>query len=186
MSHLPTDRPTDQPTDRPEPYYQYRLTVKHTEVSLVREFLKKYSKDWALFCMHNPDGEDSQEHFHMVMRDFTQKTVDAFRKAVSKHFSRSGNGLHSGKFQTNHVSKAIGYFKHDPDAEIYHSGQDYWQEYIETEPAFVKSQAPKVLFKETKSHPALTYGNVLKQALKYRQEQRREGLVARHLIDNNC
>jgi len=160
--------PTDRPTDRPDPYYQYRLTVKHSEVSQVREFIERYSKDWA-FCMHNPDSEDKEEHFHAVMRDFTQKIVDAFKKAVSTHYDRKGNGLHAGKFQTNHVSKAIGYFKHDPDVEICHSGQDYWQEYIETEPAFVKSQAPKVL-KESMSHPVLTYANVLKQALKFRKE----------------
>jgi hypothetical protein len=177
MSHFPTDRPTD----RPDPYYQYRLTVKHSELDRVREFIESYSKDWA-FCMHNPDSEDKEEHFHVVMRDFTHKTVDAFRKAVGKHFQRSGNGLHAGKFQTNHVSKAIGYFKHDPDVEIFHSGQDYWQEYIETEPAFVKSQAPKVL-KERQSHPVLTYANVLKQALKYRQEHKLRNELLSEIVE---
>lgn len=170
MSQIQSDRPTDQrPTERPTEYYQYRLTVPHRELETVRKFVSQYSKDWAL-CMHNPDSEDAAEHFHVVMRDFTTKAVDAFRKAVSKHFARSGNGLHAGKFQNNHVSKAIGYFKHDPDVEIHHSGQDYWQEYIETEPAFEKSEKPGKVLKERQSYPVLTYANVLKQASKYRQE----------------
>lgn len=179
MSPLQNDRPTDRdrpasppalqpPAPPPEPYYQYRLTVSFASLPAVRALLTHYSKDWAL-CMHKPDSEDSSEHFHMVMRDFDSKKIDAFRKAVCKHFGRQGNGLHAGKMQNNHVSRAIGYFKHDPDCEIYHSGQSYWDEYIENEPAFVKSEAPKVL-KERPNYPVLTYGNVLKQAIKYRKE----------------
>jgi len=168
MSHSPTHRPTD----RPDPYYQYRLTVPHSESNAVGSLFARYSGDFA-YCMHHPDDlEDGckQEHFHAVFRDFTTKTVDSFRKAVSKHFGRAGNGLHAGKMQDNHVSKAIGYFKHDPDAQIVHSGQPYWTEYVDTEPAFVKSAGPRKLFKESMSHPVLTYSNVLKQALKYRSE----------------
>lgn len=171
MSHSTTDRPTD-PTGRPDPYYQYRLTVPHSARNEVADLIGRYSKDFA-YCMHHPDElEDGckQEHFHAVFRDFSTKTVDSFRKAVSKHFGRSGNGLHAGKMQDNHVSKAIGYFKHDPDADIFHSGQPYWIEYIETEPAFVKGASKRKLFKESMSHPVLTYANVLKQALKYRTE----------------
>lgn len=165
MSQFQSDRPTDRPTE----YYQYRLTVPHRELETVRKFVTQYSKDWAM-CMHKPDTEDASEHFHVVMRDFTTRQVDAFRKAVSKHFARSGNGLHAGKFQNNHVCKAIGYFKHEPDVEIHHSGQDYWVEYIETEPAFDKSLKPAPVLKEKQSYPVLTYANVLKQASKYRQE----------------
>lgn len=180
MSLCQNDRPTDRelepgielpefPNPRPDPYYQYRLTVPFASLRDVRKLLTFYSKDWAL-CMHKPDSEDSSEHFHMVMRDFDTKKIDAFRKAVCKHFSRQGNGLHAGKMQTgNHVSRAIGYFKHDPDCEIYHSGQPYWDDYIQNEPAFVKSEAPRVL-KERTNYPVLTYGNVLKQAIKYRKE----------------
>jgi len=175
MSHSPTDRPTDHstdPTDRPDPYYQYRLTVPHAEQATVQKFIEQYSKDWA-YCKHFPDeheGECKLEHFHAVFRDFVQKTVDAFKKAVSKHFARGGNCLHAGKFQDNHVSKAIGYFKHDDHAEIIHSGQSYWTEYVDTEPAFIKSGSKRKLFKESASHPVLTYSNVLKQAAKYRTE----------------
>ncbi len=79
-----------------------------------------------------------------------------------------GQMLHSGKFQTNHVSKAIRYFKHDEHAVIVHSGQAYWDDYIDTEPAFVKTSKPGKVFKESMSHPVLTYANVLKQANKYR------------------
>lgn len=159
---------TERPTERPTEYYQYRLTVSHAEREKVQEFVEKYSQDWA-FCMHQADAEDKSEHFHIVMRDFTTKKVDAFRKAVSKHYERSGNGLHAGKFMNNHVCKSIGYFKHEPDVEIIHSGQDYWVEYIETEPAFKKSEKLSVL-KEKQSHPVLTYANVLKQATKYKAE----------------
>jgi len=187
MSLSQNDRPTDHPTDRPSPYYQYRLTVQHEHASLFQVLLEKYSKDWA-FCKHRPDSEDSSEHFHAVMRDFTSKTVDAFRKAIVKQFERSGNGLHSGKFNDNHVSKAIGYFKHEPDVEILHSGQVYWQEYIETEPAFEKSKLAKVL-KESMSHPVLTYANVLKQALKFRKEHnlRSENLsdIVEEMVNQN-
>lgn len=180
MSHSSTDRPTD-PTDRPDPYYQYRLTVPHAALETVLDLVKRYSKDWCL-AKHFPDEfEDGckQEHFHAVFRDFSSKTVDSFKKAVVKQFGKAGNALHAGKIQNNHVSKAIGYFKHDEHAEIQHSGQAYWDEYIETEPAFVKSQARRVL-KESKSHPVLTYANVLKQAIKYRQEH---GL-ATHKLSN--
>lgn len=170
MSLPPTDRPTDQPTDRPDPYYQYRLTVSFSAQPDVLQILTQYSKDWA-FCMHKPDSEDSSEHFHIVMRDFDNKKIDAFRKAVCKHFARQGNGLHAGKLQTgNHVSRAIGYFKHEPDCEIQHSGQSYWQDYIDNEPAFVKNAGPSAVLKERPNYPVLTYGNVLKQAIKYRTE----------------
>jgi len=166
MSHSPTHRPTD----KPDPYYQYRLTVDHTDIGVVREFVSKYSSDWA-FCLHLPDHDDAKEHFHVVMRDFTQKTVDAFKAAVKRHYApRIGNALHAGLFKHNHVSKAIGYFKHQDDVEIHHSGQDYWQDYVDNEPAFVKKSEPIKVLKERPNHPVLTYSNVLKQALKYRQE----------------
>jgi len=169
MSLSPTDRPTDRPpTDRPDPYYQYRITVPHAELEFLLSSLRERSSDWAL-CTHHEDAEDKLEHFHVVMRDFDVKKVDAYKKAMCKHYSRSGNGLHAGKFQTNHVSKAIGYFKHDEHATFHHSGQDYWNEYWDTEPAFVKSNPVKVL-KESMSFPVLTYANVLKQALKYQRE----------------
>lgn len=171
MSHSQNDRPTD-PTDRPDPYYQYRVTIPHERLVDLLDLIQRYSKDWCI-AKHFPDDmEDGckQEHFHAVFRDFTQKTVDAFKKAVSKHFERAGNALHAGKFQDNHISKAIGYFKHDEHAEIQHSGQPYWDEYIETEPAFVKNPKTRRVLKESQSHPVLTYANVLKQALKYRQE----------------
>ena len=106
----------------------------------------------------------------MVFRDFDSKAVDRFRKAISTHFKRGGNGLHSGKTQVNHVSSAIGYFKHDQHAEIFHSGQAYWQEYVDTQPAFVKQNGKRKVFKEAMSNPVLTYANVLKQANKYRIE----------------
>lgn len=167
MSLSQNDRPTD-PTDRPDPYYQYRLTVPHERLSDVVSLVSSKSNDWAL-CQHFPDDEDKQEHFHVVMRDFCVKKVDAFKKHVVKFFARAGNALHAGKFQTNHVAKAIGYFKHDEHATFHHSGQAYWNEYWETEPAFVKSGKPKV-FKESMSHPVLTYANVLKQAVKYQRE----------------
>lgn len=178
--------PTSLPTDRPDPYYQYRLTVPHVKHDEVVKFITQYSKDWA-FCKHFPDDlEDGckQEHFHAVFRDFSTKTVDAFRKAVSKHFARAGNGLHAGKFQTNHVSKSIGYFKHDEHAEIFHSGQSYWQEYIDTEPAFTKSAGPRKLFKESMSHPVLTYANVLKQALKHRAEHCPSATTLYEVVDD--
>lgn len=170
MSHSQNDRPTD-PTERPDPYYQYRVTLPHARVDELLDLIKHYSFDWCL-AAHFPDEfEDGckQEHFHAVFRDFDTKKVDSFKKAVSKKFEKAGNALHAGKFQDNHISKAIGYFKHDEHADIRHSGQPYWDEYIQTEPAFVKSKSRKVL-KETQSHPVLTYANVLKQALKYRHE----------------
>lgn len=168
MSHCPTvDRPT-APADRPDPYYQYRLTVPHDQLAQVLSLVSSKSSDWAL-CLHQPDSEDKLEHYHVVMRDFCTKKIDAFKKQVVKFYSRQGNGLHAGKIQTNHISKAIGYFKHDEHATFHHSGQSYWDEYWETEPAFVKSAAPK-LFKESMSYPVLTYANVLKQAHKYQKE----------------
>lgn len=167
MSRLQNNRPTD----RPDPYYQYRVTVSHDLAPELREIVSRYSNDWCLAKHFKDDFEDGckEDHFHLVFRDFDTKKVDSFKKAVSKHFGRAGNALHAGKFQDNHVSKAIGYFKHDEHAEISHSGQAYWAEYIDTEPAFVKSGPRKVL-KESQSHPVLTYTNVLKQALKYRSE----------------
>lgn len=170
MSRSQNDRPTD-PTDRPVPYYQYRVTRPHEDLPVLLEHIQKYSQDWCL-AKHFPDEfEDGckHQHFHVVFRDFDAKAVDRFKKSISSRFGTAGNALHAGKFQDNHVSKAIGYFKHDEHAEIQHSGQPYWDEYIETEPAFIKGKTRRVL-KESQSHPVLTYANVLKQALKYRQE----------------
>jgi hypothetical protein len=164
------DRPTD-PTDRPPPYYQYRVTLPHAQHDEILTLVKMYSKDYA-YCMHFPDTQEigcQKEHFHLVFRDFTDDLVDSCKKRFAKHFKLAGNSFHSGKWRTNHISNAIGYFKHDEHAEIFHSGQAYWDEYVKTQPAFVKSLVPKVL-KETMSYPQLTYANVLKQAHKYRAE----------------
>ncbi len=53
MSHCPTDRPTDL-TDLPAQYYQYLLTVPHSEQRVVQAYIEEYSKDRA-YCMHFPD-----------------------------------------------------------------------------------------------------------------------------------
>jgi len=187
MSRCPTaDRPTaadrPEPGERPDPYYQYRLTVPHAQLSDVLSLVSSKSSDWAL-CLHFPDDEDKSEHFHVVMRDFDTKKVDAFKKQVVKFFGRAGNALHAGKVQSNHVSKAIGYFKHDEHATFHHSGQSYWDEYWETEPAFVKSGKPKV-FKESMSYPVLTYSNVLKQALKYQKEHCPNTRLLANVVEN--
>jgi len=181
MSLSPTDRPTD-PTDRPDPYYQYRLTVPHAQLADVLSLVSGKSSDWAL-CQHFPDDEDKIEHYHVVMRDFDVKKIDAFKKQVVKFFGRSGNALHAGKIQTNHVSKAIGYFKHDEHATFHNSGQPYWQYYWDTEPAFVKSGKPKV-FKESQSYPVLTYANVLKQALKFQKEHCPTTRLLSNVVEN--
>lgn len=163
----------DRPTDRPDPYFQFRLTVSHEHRADFQTIIENYSKDWA-YCTHFPDEMESackKEHFHAVFRDFTVKLVDSFRKAIKKRFADiSGNALCAGCWKENHVSKAIGYFKHDEHAEIIHSGQPYWGEYVETEPAFVKG-GPKKVLKESMSHPVLTYANLLKQALKYQKDK---------------
>jgi len=173
MSQLPTaDRPTaaaDRAADKLDPYYKYRLTVPHAERAVVHAFCEQYSKDFC-YCTHFPDEDVVLEHFHFVFRDFDAKAVDRFRKAVSKHFGRAGNGLHAGCFESNHISNAVGYFKHDEHAEIFHSGQSSWDEYIASTPAFIKMTGKRKVFKESMSNPVLTYANVLKQANKYRIE----------------
>jgi hypothetical protein len=108
-----TDRPTD--LDRPTEYYAYRLTRPHLEWSQIKTIIQRYSKDWCV-GLHGPDQEEEgceKEHYHMVFCDFDKKTVDSFKKAIATHFNAKGNGLHAGRFRDNHVSRAIGYMKHD-------------------------------------------------------------------------
>lgn len=157
----------------PTPYYQYRLTRAHTTRDQFQALVEQYSKDWC-FCLHNADEQEEnckKEHFHAVFRDFEKKDVDKFRLAMKTHFECRGNADHAGKMQHNHISQAIGYFKHDPDVEIVHSGQSHWINFIENVPAFIKKDQGRPVFKrERLSHPVLTYSNVLKQALAYHKE----------------
>lgn len=157
----------------PIPYYQYRLTRPHALCESFLELINKYSSDYCI-CLHNPDEMEEgckKEHFHAVFRDFGKKEVDKFRLAMrAEPFNCKGNADHSGKMQANHISQAVGYFKHDPDVVIRHSGQAHWLHFIENVPAFEKKSTKQVFKRERLGHPALTYGNVLKQALKYHQE----------------
>lgn len=107
----------------------------------------------------------------MVMRDFDTKRIDAFKKAIAKHFVASGNGLHAGRLRDNHVLRAVGYMKHDDRVTFYHSGQPYWDEYIrDAEPFEKPDERRSRVTKERLGDPVLTYSNVVKQAIKYRNE----------------
>ena len=163
---------TDRPTS-PQEYYSYRLTVAHDKWADFRAIIEKYSKDWVA-CLHYPDDEEdgcSEEHFHCAFRDFDKKKIDAFRKAVATHFKRAGNGLHAGVVRNNAIECAIGYMKHDERGAFYHSEQDYWKEMVNDANPFIKGAGGKMKKpKEKLSDPILTYTNVMKQALKFRDE----------------
>jgi len=170
------DRPTavDPPPPPPsDPYYGYRLTRPHSSWPEIRCILCKYSSDW-LVGLHFPDTEEDgcdKEHYHMVMRDFDGKKVDSFKKAIAKWANGSGNGLHAGRFRDNHISHAVGYMKHDDRVEFFHTGQSYWTDYISGSPSFVKNDNKRQrVVKERLGDPVLTYGNLVKQAVKYRSE----------------
>jgi len=171
----PTDRPTSSPTDLApaQSYYAYRLTRPHLEWEKVRTIITKYSHDW-LVGLHFPDEEElecQKEHYHFIFRDLDIKRVDAMKKCVATTFQAKGNGLHAGAWRDNHVSRAVGYIKHDERVTFYHSEQEHWPKLIEDAEVFEKrpDKRPR-LFKEKLSDPQLTYANLLKQALKYQQE----------------
>lgn len=164
---------TDRPTSVQE-YYSYRLSVDHSQWGEFRAIIDNYSKDWVV-CLHYPDeeeGECKKEHFHAAFRDFDKKKIDAFRKAVAKHFGKGGNALHAGCVRDNNIVKAIGYMKHDERGTFYHSPQVYWKPLINDAEPFVKGAGGGKMkkAKERLSDPILTYTNVVKQAIKFRNE----------------
>lgn len=162
----PTYRPTD--LHRPDPYYSYRVTLPHLHLETISKIVERYTPEWCC-ALHHGDSEHAHEHFHFIMFKFDQKLVDAFKKLMAKTFAQSGNGFHAGKFMTNDPVQALGYMKHDDRAEFHHSAHSYWSGYIEQSVRFEKGREFKPV-KEKMSFPMLTYGNLLKQALKYRQE----------------
>jgi len=187
---LSSNLPTNQP-DHPPTYYQYRLTVPHSEQATFDELIKLYSSDYC-YVLHTPDQLDPKEHYHAVFFDLDKAKIEAFRKRFANHWQQygSGNALYAGKNCLNHVSEAIAYFKHESGAPIHHSGQAYWAKYVADTPAFVKGQPPckkARVFKESMSYPVLTYANVLKQAFKYRNEHAPECIelseVVKHMVN---
>jgi len=168
MSASQERRPTDL-----EKYYAYRLTRPHLAWASIKPVVMKYSSDW-ICALHFPDEQESdcmKEHFHFAFRDFDPKKVDAFKKYIANMYDAKGNGLHAGAWRDNHVSRAVGYMKHDERVQFYHSGQSYWDEFIETSETFEKRPEKRArVFKEKLGDPTLTHGNLLKQALKFQQE----------------
>ena len=102
----------------------------------------------------------------MAMRDFDQKKVDSFKKAVAHKFDAKGNGLHAGKFRDNHVVHAASYMKHDERCVFYPSAQQDWPSLIEEEVTFEKRSAAVRAPKSQKlSDPTLTLSNVLEDVV---------------------
>lgn len=165
-----TDRPV-LADDKPVEYYAYRITRPHTDWGRIKVIIMQYSSNWCV-GLHLPDKDEAdceREHFHCVFCDFDKKKVDAFKKAIAKAFDAKGNGLHAGRFRDNHVSRAIGYMKHDESCTFYHDGNVRWEKLIEESTTFEKGLVNSVLKKREKlGDPVLTYSNLLKQAKLYR------------------
>jgi hypothetical protein len=118
-----------------------------------------------------------------VFLDWTKKDVDKFRLAMRKAFDLKGNADSAGVMRDNHISQAIGYFKHDEHAVFHHSGQAHWLDLIENARVFVKSGPAKVL-KERMSYPVLTYANLLKQAVKFQQDRCPSTFLLKNVLEN--
>ena len=117
----------------------------------------------------------------MAFWDFPAKNVDSMKLAFSRHFDQKGNGLHRSKTETNHISEAISYMKHDPLVVFHHTGEAHWDHLIESSPVFVKdTPAPGKVFKEKLTDPTLTHSNVLKQAVKFQKEH----MASEHSLQN--
>lgn len=170
----PTNQP-DQPTASPLiHYYAMRVTVPHADRDALMTILDTYSKNY-LIGTHGAHPEEGDlapaEHFHCVFPDIDKKTVEAMRKTLKKWSGRGGNGFYSGKFMDNTVYKAIQYIRHDDSAKFFFRGD--WEKIIDDSPEWdpePSAKRQKIRERsERPSFPTLTYSNVIKQALKFRE-----------------
>lgn len=171
---MSTTPAVDRPTASIDPYYSYRITLPHALASVLTALFDYHSSDWCA-VMHFPDDEKHcmKEHFHIAFRDFDLKKVDNLKKKVAKLTDAKGNALHAGKFWSNHISEAVGYFKHQAGCKYIHTPQPDWDILIRDTPAFVKSDDGTPILKgrpEKLGDPTLTHSNVIKQAVKFQAQ----------------
>lgn len=153
-------------------YWSVRITLGHEHVDRLCTLIRHYSSDWCMVA-HNPDNDEHNPHFHLVVLDFLsepKKKVMAFVKRLKETFQLGGNGGYSGKWRTNDVMEALTYFSHDPVFYKYYP--DSWDTRIKAAPAWKEngqsSRFTRGRPRERLGDPTLTFSSVLKQALKYR------------------
>lgn len=156
-------------------YYSLRITVDRTQKDVLFELLSKYSKKFCMFShVPHPDADEGErnEHWHVLFLDLDRNKVDAMRKALRLRYDRSGNAFMAGKFMDNFIYKGIQYCRHDPAHQWNGRGVN-WQQLIDDSPEWeqIDSVRPKGEPKKEKmSLPTLSHHNVIKQAMKWRQE----------------
>jgi len=159
MSLPPTDLPT---------YYSFRLTVSHDRVSELLECVSDVS-EYLIWPHKGKNGDNA--HFHVAVPSPSHKYDDKVRKRITTKFGK-GNGVFSGKYQTNSLSDFIHYCKHESGVPLMKG--DQWERLIAEAPEYL----PLAEFKKATGHidkrreklgdPMLTFSNVVKQALIYR------------------
>lgn len=158
-------------------YFSYRLTVGHEFTDDVTSILRKYSDDWCM-VLHNPDSDDHNPHFHIIIDDWRRPGIDwnkkvaCLQKAFKDRFKGKGNGFHAGKWMDNDRMCALQYFSHDPVRYLHFP--DHWAQRIKDAPVWVpnngrSSGSSRSGPRERLGDPTLSFSNVVKQALKYRE-----------------
>lgn len=173
-----TGSTSDPVSTSPPTYFSYRVTIGHEFVDQVCDICKKYSDNWC-FVMHNPDEDDHNPHYHFVFCDWRRPGVDHakqvanMQKAFKDKFHGKGNAFHAGKWRDNDpYVNALQYFSHDPVG--YRHFPASWADHIKAAPAWVpkngSSSGPTNRGpRERLGDPTLTFTNVVKQALRYRE-----------------
>jgi len=180
-SHNPQPTTASTGTSDSVKYLSYRLTLGIEHYDRVEEIIGKYCGDYLIYP-HCGDNDIPNPHYHIIVPTEDPKLSDRFKMVFCREYNQKGNGFHSGKYHTNGLLSAVSYCIHDKTYTPRFKGA-HWETLLRTATPFVKNErapavasvrAPRVKL----GAPVLTLGNLVKQALLYRE---RHGIVSRSL-----
>lgn len=187
MDSPPTDRPTDssqtvEPTV-PTHYISIRLTVAHDEWPKVMSSVLHDTIDYIAYPHFGKDR--SNPHYHIFIPSSDTRGGDKFRNRINKVFGK-GNEVFSIAFKSNGILNAITYGSKEGTESI--TGSLSMLSLVEQAPAWEHKEMgigaylkkPKVSRLDPDHFSQLTYRNIEKATLRYRQ---RRGIKSDQLED---
>lgn len=171
MSQPPTHPPTDQ--EVPTSYLSIRLTLAHEK----KDEIERVLTDVDQYIMYPHAGKHGDnEHWHLLIPEGHFKfTVEALRKRFGTTFGK-GNRVFCVKSCTNGILNGIQYCSREGTSPITKGPPEVLQ-WIEQAPAWIPAEnigrhfvgRPDRGSIHPDHHKQLTYRNLLKATLRYRQ-----------------
>jgi len=171
---------TELPTDLPTTYMSIRITRPHDMIDAVVKIFS--DQPWYLIYPH-VGKQDENPHFHILTPEMDKATQDSIAQRIRRAFSPlKGNALFSfsgddskSAIRTNGILSGIQYCTHEHSSPTLSS--ETLRGWIQQAPEWLPRETLAMARKskpEKLGEPVLTLNNVVKQAIKFREQHRME------------